>query len=563
MIRALKIENYALITSLEIQFHRGFSVITGETGAGKSILLGAIGLLLGQRAETRMIKTGAKRCLIEATFDVSDDGLDDFFTRHDFDFDGHTCIIRRELTATGKSRAFINDTPAQVTQLRELGAQLIDIHSQHQNLMLDSEDFQLSVLDTLAHDETQRANYTLLFRRYQQACSEVEMAEKELEQNRQDEDYLRYQLQQLDELQLEEGRQEAMEQEEQMLSHAEEIRTALWAADSLMQGDRNMTQGVISTLHDVESQLRSIASMMSGADELLTRLDTCLIELKDIENEMSAQAERIDVDPARLETIDNWLSHFYAALKKFHVNDEAALMTLSDQFRQKLANIDSGDDYLQQLRQQRQAAYDLLMQHATELTALRQQAAQLVEQQMHELLIPLGIPNVHFSVIMQQRQEPTATGIDQVEFLFSANKNSPQQRIAEVASGGEIARVMLALKAMISGAMKLPTIIFDEIDTGVSGHIAERMALMMRQMGNGGRQVISITHLPQIASVGTHHYHVYKKDEEDGTTSHIEELDAEQRVNELAHMLSGAQLTTAAIENARVLLQNAQKNYSS
>lgn len=557
MIQSLSIKNYALIEQLDIDFHRGFSVITGETGAGKSILIGAIGLLLGQRAETRMIKAGESRCVIEAVFDLTDYGMDDFFVRHDLDFDGHTCIIRRELTASGKSRAFINDTPAQVNQLRDLGNRLIDIHSQHQNLLLTTEDFQLSVIDTLAHDETLLKAYSQAFNDYQQACRQLEEAQQRLDHLHDDEEYLRFQLQQLDELELQEGRQEEMEQEAQMLEHAEEIRTALWTASNLIQGDGEMNAGVISALRETQHQLSAVAAMLPAAEELATRVNSCLIELKDIEGELDSAAERVEVDPSRLDKVNEWLSAFYAALKKHHAADEAALISVAAQYREQLEQIDTSDEQLQLLEQRRKQALETVMGFGDELTQIRHQYASEVENQLHERLAPLGIPNVRFKVEISQTPMPTPTGFNKVEFLFSANKNTPLQPVADVASGGEIARVMLSLKAMLSGAVQLPTIIFDEIDTGVSGQIAERMALMMKEMGDGGRQVISITHLPQIAAIGAHHYRVFKQDEADSTTSHIEELDTEQRVIELAHMLSGAELTEAAKQNARALLQNA------
>lgn len=557
MIQSLSIKNYALIEQLDIDFHRGFSVITGETGAGKSILIGAIGLLLGQRAETRMIKAGESRCVIEAVFDLTDYGMDDFFVRHDLDFDGHTCIIRRELTASGKSRAFINDTPAQVNQLRDLGNRLIDIHSQHQNLLLTTEDFQLSVIDTLAHDETLLKAYSKAFNDYQQACRQLEEAQQRLDHLHDDEEYLRFQLQQLDELELQEGRQEEMEQEAQMLEHAEEIRTALWTASNLIQGDGEMNAGVISALRETQHQLSAVAAMLPAAEELATRVNSCLIELKDIEGELDSAAEHVEVDPSRLDKVNEWLSAFYAALKKHHAADEAALISVAAQYREQLEQIDTSDEQLQLLEQRRKQALETVMGFGEELTQIRHQYAREVENQLHERLAPLGIPNVRFKVEISQTPMPTPTGFNKVEFLFSANKNTPLQPVADVASGGEIARVMLSLKAMLSGAVQLPTIIFDEIDTGVSGQIAERMALMMKEMGDGGRQVISITHLPQIAAIGAHHYRVFKQDEADSTTSHIEELDTEQRVIELAHMLSGAELTEAAKQNARALLQNA------
>ena len=558
MLQSLIIQNYALISELRMEFERGFSVITGETGAGKSILLGAIGLLLGGRAEARMIKSGAKRCIIEAEFDLTGYQMESFFEDNDIDFDGHSCIIRRELSDNGKSRAFINDTPVQVVQLRTLGSQLLDIHSQHQNLLLSQENFQLNVVDIIAHDQQELQSYRSLFDAYHQAQRALLDAESSLARGREDEDYLRFQLQQLDDLQLEIGKQEEMEQEQQMLEHAEEIREALWTAEQFMQGDERTTSGVLQTLHDVERQLSSIASLLPAADELTERINNCHIELKDIASELNTQATQVDVDPARLEVVNEWLSNFYSAQQKHHVQSEQQLLDLAEDFRRRLALIDNSDEQLEALRNASAQAKQALMKQGTRLTGLRKKAAQEVEKKMKELLVPLGIPNVQFHITINERPEPSTTGLDSVSFLFCANKNGQLQNIADIASGGEIARVMLSLKALISTAVHQPTIIFDEIDTGVSGHIAERMATMMKTMGDEGRQVISITHLPQIAAMGNHHYRVFKLDDDEGTTSHIEHLDAEKRIIEIAHMLSGAELTDAAIENAKSLLSHAQ-----
>lgn len=559
MLLSLSIQNYALISELHIDFERGFSVITGETGAGKSILLGAIGLLLGGRAETRMLKAGAKRCTIEAEFDLDGYHMDGFFEENDIDFDGRSCIIRRELTDTGKSRAFINDTPAQVAQLRTLGSQLIDIHSQHQNLLLGQEDFQLNVLDIIAQDQPQRDAYTACYNAYHTAQRRLHEAEAALSRGRDDEDYLRFQLEQLDELQLEAGKQEEMEQEAQVLEHAEEIREALWTTEQLLQGDDRTENAILPALRMAERQLSSIATLLPAAEELTERLGNCQIELKDIAMELGAQAEDIDVNPSRLETVHEWLSAFYSAQQKHHVQTEQQLIDIAEDFRNRLALIDNSDAQLMALRQECTQAQQALQQAGAQLTALRQEAAHKVEEQICELLVPLGIPNVRFQVTVNQRPEPAPSGLDTVCFLFCANKNGQLQPISDIASGGEIARVMLSLKALISSAVQQPTIIFDEIDTGVSGQMAERMAAMMRTMGDGGRQVISITHLPQIAAMGRFHYRVYKEDNDDSTTSHIERLDDEARVTELAHMLSGAEVTAEAIANAKTLLKHAEK----
>ncbi len=558
MLKSLFIQNYALINELRIEFERGFSVITGETGAGKSILLGAIGLLLGGRAEARMIKSGARRCIIEAEFDLTGSKAEVFFEENDIDFDGHSCIIRRDLSDNGKSRAFINDTPAQVSQLRALGAMLIDIHSQHQNLLLSQENFQLNVLDIIAHDQALLQQYQSSFEAYQQARQQLRDAESALARGLEDEDYLRFQLQQLEELDLAAGKQEEMEQEQQMLEHAEEIREALWTAEQLLQGDDRTSSGVLQALHNAERSLSAIASMLPAADELTTRLDCCHIELKDISNELSAQAEDIDVDPERLAIVNDWLSRFYSAQQKHHAQSEQQLIDITEDFRNRLSLIDSSGEHLQALRNACEQAACALQDLGAQLTASRQQAAHEVEQKMTALLAPLGIPNIQFQIIINQRPEPSPTGLDNVSFLFCANKNGQLQSIADVASGGEIARVMLSLKALISDAVRQPTIIFDEIDTGVSGRIAERMAEMMSAMGESGRQVISITHLPQIAAMGRHHYRVYKQDSADETTSNIEHLDADGRITEIAHMLSGTELTDAAIANAKTLLSHAE-----
>ena len=559
MLLSLSIKNYALISELHIEFERGFSVITGETGAGKSILLGAIGLLLGGRAETRMLKTGAKRCTIEAEFNLKGYHMDAFFEENDIDFDGESCIIRRELTDAGKSRAFINDTPAQVTQLRALGNQLIDIHSQHQNLLLGQEDFQLNVLDIIARNQTQRDAYTAAYSAYHTSLLRLKEAEEALSRGRDDEDYLRFQLQQLDELQLEAGKQDEMEQEAQVLEHAEEIREALWTTEQLLQGDDRSDNGILPALRAAERQLSSIASLLPAAEELTERIGNCQIELRDIAMELNGQADDIDVNPSRLETVHEWLSALYSAMQKHHVQEEQQLIDLAEDFRRRLALIDNSDEQLTALRKACQQTQQSLLQAGEHLTASRREAACEVERQMCELLVPLGIPNVQFQVAVTPRTEPTSSGMDNVCFLFCANKNGQLQPISDIASGGEIARVMLSLKALISSAVQQPTIIFDEIDTGVSGQMAERMATMMRTMGDGGRQVISITHLPQIAAMGRHHYRVYKEDSDEGTTSHIERLDDEARITELAHMLSGAEVTTEAVANAKTLLRHAEK----
>ena len=555
MLQYLYIKNYALIDELHIDLHRGFSVITGETGAGKSILLGAIGLLLGQRADTRCVKAGENRCIIEADFDLSGYGLEDFFESEDLDFDGHSCILRRELTAAGKSRAFINDTPASVAQLKQLGSRLIDIHSQHQNLLLAQEDFQLSVLDIIGRDQELRQQYQQTFHRYQQIQEQLHEAKETAQRDQEEEDYLRFQLNQIEELHLEPGMQENLEMEARQLEHAEEIRETLWNTETLLSGDGNNLPGAVQAMHDAVRQLSSITSLLPEAELLEERLASCRIELSDIADEVASQAERIEVNPSRLEQVNDWLSNLYTLQKKHHLTTEEELIQLAGDFRQRLESAENAENRIQELTIAAEKSYTEVVSAGKELTKARTLAAKEVERQMTERLQPLGIPNVKFQVSITTRKEPDSTGFDQIVFLFSANKNGRLEPIANVASGGEIARVMLSLKAMISASVSLPTIIFDEIDTGVSGQIAEQMAEIMRQMGDGGRQVISITHLPQIAALGEHHYRVYKEDDDHGTTSHIVELTTNERITEIAHLLSGAQLTDAAIQNAKSLLR--------
>lgn len=555
MIRNIHIENYALIEHLDIDFRAGFSIITGETGAGKSIILGAIGLLLGQRADTKSIKTGAKRCVIEATFDVSGYGLDSFFNDNELDFDGNECIIRRELTSAGKSRSFINDTPASLAQLKEIGEQLIDVHSQHKNLLLGKEDFQFSVLDIIGQNAELLSTYKAEYTQYKVLSRQLDEAKEAAKNAKNDEEFLRFQVNQLAEADLKEGEQTELEEESEMLSHAEDIKESLYEAQSCMQNPNDSGTDALQLLKSAMHSLQSITNVFAPADELVQRMDSCYIELKDIADEIEGKAEDIEFNPKRLEWVNDRLSTIYTLQKKHNVETVEELLALQSELEQKLLMIDNSDDYIEQLTQKFDAQYNKVLKLAQKLSASRKKAAKLVEKTMVEKLAPLGMPNVQFSVAFEEQSDKlTSSGIDHVTFLFSANKNAQLQAISQVASGGEIARVMLSLKAMIAGAVKLPTIIFDEIDTGLSGSIAEKMAKIMREMGDQNRQVISITHLPQIAALGQSHYKVYKEDNEQSTVSHIIELTTEQRIEEIAHMLSGETLTQAALDNARSLL---------
>lgn len=551
MLRSLYIQNYALIEKLDIGFDSGFSVITGETGAGKSIILGAIGLLLGQRADVKSIRKGASKCIIEARFDVSAYGMQPFFEANELEYEDK-CILRRELYASGKSRAFINDTPASLVQMKELGELLIDVHSQHQNLLLNKEGFQLNVLDLLAHDDAQLAAYQKLYNDWRQARQDLEALVARAEQSRADEDYIRFQLEQLEEANLTDGEQEELEQEAEMLTHAEDIKAGLYRAGQALNADEG---GVLEALKDCQNTMMGLRSVFAPAGELADRLDSVYIELKDISQELADKEEEVEFNPARLDEVNARLNLIYSLQQKHRVDTVKALLSLQENYALQLSAITSSDEDIARLEAQVKELFSQVTAQAQVLTEARTRAAREVERQMAARLVPLGMPNVRFQVEMGVRKEPGVHGADTVNFLFSANKNGVLQNISSVASGGEIARVMLSVKAMIAGAVKLPTIVFDEIDTGVSGEIADRMADIMQEMGDNDRQVISITHLPQIAARGRAHYKVYKEDNEVETNSHIRRLTDDERVEELAHMLSGATLTEAALNNARALLK--------
>ena len=551
MLKHLYIKNFALIDILDIDLYPGFSVITGETGAGKSIVLGAIGLLLGQRADLKTLKQGADKCVIEAHFDLSRYHLEPFFSENDIEYDGNDCIIRRELTAAGKSRAFINDTPVQLSMLKELGERLVDVHSQHQNLLLNKQDFQLSVLDIIADDAKELATYKETYNAYHQVTNELQALKEEIERNRQNVDFLQFQYQELEGAKLMIGEQEELEQKSDTMTHAEDIKSALYTADNALQAE---STGIVTSLRSAMNALKGISHVFPEAEELATRMDSTYIELKDIAQEVNSLLEDIDFDPAELDTVNERLDRLYSLQKKYHAEDTEALIALRDSLKLQLDHIDNSDDTLRERQQQVEQLKAQCQKQADQLTKLRTKAAKKIETEMQLRLVPLGMPNIRFQISISQENMST-NGQDKVAYLFSANTSTPLQPVSQVASGGEIARVMLALKAMISGAVKLPTIIFDEIDTGVSGKIAEKMAEIMYEMGSRERQVISITHLPQIAALGSAHYKVEKEETPQGTTSRMEQLTPDKRITEIAQMLSGSKVTEAAIQNAKQLLR--------
>ncbi len=552
MLRNLHISNYALIETLDIDFSEGFSVITGETGAGKSIILGALGLLLGNRADAKAIKPGASKCYVEAMFDVSGLDLQHFFTDNDIDFDGTECIIRREINQNGKSRAFINDTPVALTKLKELCAEIIDIHSQHQNLLIGHETFLLDTLDTIANDASVSNQYKDAYAAWNKAHHELNALKEQASKDKTDTEYLQFQLNQLDEATLRDGEQEELEQESETLSHAEEIKDALYKVSASLSAQE---QNPLTCLKAGAHTLENIATVFPAAEALSERMSSVHIELKDIADELERSLEEVEFNPARLEFVDERLSTIYNLQRKHGVATVAELLQMAETMREQLDRIENIDSYLLNKEKEVARLYSEMQTAGKRLTAGRKQAAEKMETSLKQQLQHLGMPGVQLRLEISPRTNPDASGLDHVLFLFSANKNVPMQDASQIASGGEIARLMLALKNLISQTRHLPTVIFDEIDTGVSGTMAEKMADIMREMSKNC-QVLCITHLPQIAALGSHHYRVYKSENANTVTSHIDLLTSEERVREIANMLSGAEMTEAAINNAKALLKN-------
>ncbi len=553
MLTHLYIKNYALIDELDIDLHPGFSVITGETGAGKSIILGAIGLLLGQRADVRDIQQGARKCTIEAQFCLKGFGLEEYFNENDFDFENQECSIRRELTDSGKSRAFVNDTPATLAQLKVLGARIIDIHSQHQNLMLADEGFQTDMLDLMGNAMDQRQAYATCYRRHQQLRQQLAALRQEAEEAGRNHDYLDFQWQQLNQLKPQPGEDETLEKEAQTLQHAEEIKTVLYQTGELLSTEEG---GILTGLRHACQQLQQLQRVYDGCGDWAGRLENAYIDLKDLCDDVSSQAERMEYNPERLQEVTQRLDALYTLEQKHHVENAAQLALLAEEMRRQLDKTEQFGDLIAQAEAEEAACRQELESLGQVLTARRNEAARRIEAELAEALVPLGIPHPQVRIDIAPLPQPSPLGMDRVTLMFSANRNSTPSPIAEVASGGEIARVMLAVKRMLASVKQMPTIIFDEIDTGVSGRIAECMAHIMRQMSRDhGTQVVSITHLPQIAARGDVHYKVYKQDNDSHTASHIVRLSDDERVTEIAHMLSGAEVTEAAIENAKQLLR--------
>lgn len=555
MLKHLYISNFTLINELDMNFNPGFSVITGETGAGKSIIIGAVSMLLGNRADLKMIRNGKDKCIVEAVFSISDydqDFINRFLTDNDLDNNGDECILRREININGKNRAFINDTPVILASLKELGEHLLDIHSQHQNLMLNKEDFQLNVIDVFAQNKKVLAEYQDLFKTYKSEASKLEEQQASISRIKENEDFLQFQNKELSEANLEEGEQESLEQQSELLTHAEEIKNTLYNADSLLSSDEH---NIITQLRSISDSMNNIQNVYPDAEVLTNRLNDCVIELKDISREIVSHVEDIDYDPEKLQAINSRLDTIYTLEKKYHTSNIPDLIKKHEEIKSQLSRIDNFDVDFKAQQDKVDRLKESCLKKANALTASRQKAARKVEKELAARLIPLGIPNVKFKIDMTQQKELTAKGLDRITYLFSSNSSSSLSPIAQVASGGEVSRVMLSLKAMMSRVTGLPTIIFDEIDTGVSGRVAEQMAHIMKEMGDNKHQVICITHLPQIAAIGSTHYKVTKTETSQGTNSLMTLLSPKERVKEIAQMLSGSDISIAAIENARTLLK--------
>lgn len=555
MLKHLYISNFTLIDELDITFNSGFSVITGETGAGKSIIIGAVSMLLGNRADVKMIKSGKDKCVVEAIFSISDydlDFIDRFLEDNNLDSNGSECILRREINTNGKNRSFINDTPVTLSILKSLGDHLMDIHSQHQNLMLNKEDFQLNVIDIFAQNSAILTEYQNLYKSYKDEVCKLNELQDTIARIKENEDFLKFQNKELSDANLEDGEQEHLEQQSEVLTHAEEIKSALFNVDGILSSDEH---NIISMLKNATGSMYNIQTVYPDAENLAERLNSCLIELKDISREVMSHTDGIDYDPDKLQYINARLDTIYTLENKYHVDSVSELITKHEEIESQLSKIDNFDTELAERQDKVKELKAACIRHAGLLTESRRKAANRLEKELASRLVPLGIPNIRFKIEMTLQKELTAKGLDKVTYLFSSNISSPLQPIAQVASGGEISRVMLSLKAMMSKVAGLPTIIFDEIDVGVSGRVAEQMAHIMRELGDGDHQVICITHLPQIAAIGTSHYKVTKTETPEGTNSRMSVLSYEERVKEIAQMLSGTDISGAAIENARTLLK--------
>ena len=551
MLTNIKIRNYALIKELDIDFSRGFTIITGETGAGKSILLGALSLILGQRADTSSLKNKEKKCVVEGTFKLHDNSLQDFFKQNELDYDNSELIIRREISSAGKSRAFINDTPVNLKLMRQLSLNLIDIHSQHQNLELGEHLFQLKVLDTCAGHHELLSKYKSKFNSYKKLCKELEDLQEKAEKASSDTDYFQFQFDQLDEAGLIENEQEELEKELETITHAEEIKSNLSGISNLLNGEGSNT---LTAIREGMSMLSKLTEVFEPATQLHSRLESSYYELQDIAEEAEREGEAVEFNPTRQQILNERLDLIYSLQQKHRVDSVSDLIEIKDKLEKQLSENASFDDEIEKLQIRISKEKEQLEKTAAQISRNRKKNIVSTQQRVIEILVSLGMPNTQFQIELEPVEQLTPTGKDRVKFLFSANKSMQLEEIAKVASGGEMSRLMLAIKAILSDSLTIPTIIFDEIDTGISGEIAARMGGILKQMAQT-MQVINITHLPQIAASGNQHLFVYKHDQAEETVTNIRLLTHDERVLEIAKMLSGETPTEAALNNAMELLK--------
>ena len=551
MLKSLYIKNYVLIDELDIRFDKGFSVMTGETGAGKSIIIGALSLVSGERADSRSIRAGSDKCVVEAVFDISAYQMKSLFEANDLEYDDTVCVFRRELYSTGKSRAFINDSPAPLSIIKHLGNRLIDIHSQHRNLLLTDVNYQLNIVDLLANTEKLLTEYRKEYETFMSICKALDELQEKARKTKEEEGYMRFQFDELMAAKLQTGEQDELEREMDMLSHTEEIKASLFKVTELLNGEE---QSVAASLREAMSAVEQIAPHFQKAASYAERIRTAYLELYDLALETNVLKDDIEFNAERLEYVNSRINMLYSLQQKHRVGSVDALIAKRDEFGDQLTLIHSYGEEIDRLLLQKQSLYRSLVLKAADLTALRKKSAKTIERLLTERMIILGVPNTCFQIEFSEKPTPAADGMDDVSFLFAANKNEPLKPVALTASGGEISRLMLCVKSMIAGHSALPTIIFDEIDTGVSGEIADRMAGIMQDLGQK-MQVITITHVPQIAAKGTAHYFVYKEDTTERTLTHIRRLTDSERINEIARTLSGAETTQAALDNAKVLLK--------
>jgi DNA repair protein RecN (Recombination protein N) len=549
MLKSLTIQNYAIIRDLQIDFSGGLTIITGETGAGKSILLGALSLLIGQRADTSVLFDSSRKCFVEGVFVSQDNGMEEIFRNNDLDIEKET-IIRREIGSDGKSRAFINDTPVNISVLKELGERLIDVHSQHQNLYLDNISFQLRILDTFARQNDLLGKYKETFASYRNLISQYEKIQDDYQKFKADQEYYLFQYNQLAEAKLVENEQDSLEEELKTLTNAEEIKAQMAFVLNNFSGEEI---SIVSMLKESMNSIGKLKSVYGPATGIHNRLETILIELKDISDELSRSFEHVEFNPDRAELVKQRIDLLYGLFQKHHVTNVSELITIRTELKSKIDQVENTDTQLAELKLQIDQMRSNLDNIATTLSRKRQEVIPTIESKVQDLLKQLGIPNGIFKVELTSLHELSVHGKDKVCFMFSANKQSTPQELSKVASGGEMARLMLSIKAVVAEEITLPTIIFDEIDQGVSGDIADKMGNAILKISHFA-QVINITHLPQIASKGVNHFLVYKKDLANTTQTQIKQLKSDDRVIEIARMLSGEQLSEAAINNAKALL---------